>query len=371
MRKNLLIISSNFCLEKGGIENTSYLFAEYFSKQMDVTTLSPSDGQIVDLPGVNSYQCKYPQRNLLYLYDSIVKVIKAHKQRKIDYALSVHFGFAFCCVFLKLFYGVPYGVLAHGEEVIKWKKGTWKESIRYTLMYPIRFLVFKYADQIFCNTEYTRGLVENITNNRNITVINPPVGLLPDLKEVTPSKAPTIVSIGRLDERKGCQNVIKAMPKVLKKFPDIKFLIAGGGGYGDTLKELTRELQLEKSVVFIGRVSEEEKCKLLSECGLFVMPSFIIPHVSVEGFGIALLEANSYGKFVLSTRSGGIPEAVEDGKTGFLVKENDVDELAEAIIRFYDPTFTYNPKDCIEWAKKRHISNIVKQYCEQINKKVK
>ena len=366
MRKNLLIISSDFCLESGGIENTSYLFAEYFSKEMNVIIFNPSSGHDVEIDGVISYKSKYPQNSFLFLIDSIRQIFTIHKKHKLDYVLSVHFGYAFCSMFLKLFYGVPYGVLAHGEEVLKWRKGTLGQTIKYIIYYPIRFSVFKNASQIFSNTNYTKDLVKKITNNADIYVVNPPMGLLPEIGDIVMKKPHILLSIGRLDERKGNQNVIMALPKVIEKINDIKYIIAGRGGMEERLRELVKQHHLEEHVVFMGRVTEEEKCQLLSDCGLFVMHSFIIPHVTVEGFGIVLLEANSYGKFVVSSYSGGIPEAVDEGKTGFLVKENDIDGLADAILKFYSPEFKYNPKDCIEWAKKRHISNIVSQYLQHI-----
>lgn len=371
MKKNLLIISSDFSLESGGIENTSFLFAEYFSKEMNVITLSPSSGHDIEIDGVISYKSIYPQNSFLFLIDSIAKVISIHKKHHVDYVLSVHFGYAFCSIFLKLLFGVPFGVLAHGEEVIKWRKGTLMQTIKYTIYYPIRYSVFKFASQIFTNTHYTKGLVEKITSNRRIFVVNPPMGLLPEMGEMAMDKHHIILSIGRMDERKGYQNVIKALPKVIEKISDIKYVIAGGGDMEERLRNMVKEKHLENHVEFKGRVSEEEKCNLLSNCGLFVMHSFLIPHVTVEGFGIVLLEANSYGKFVVSSYSGGIPEAVDEGRTGFLVKENDIDGLAEAILKFYSPEFKYNPKDCIDWAKKRHISNIVSQYLQHIKEIVK
>lgn len=369
--KHLLIHSDDFCLETGGIENTSYLFAEYFSKYLSVYTLTPKDGHTPQCDNVTSYHGYVNHRSALFILDSIMNAIRIHKKHRLDYSLSVHFGYAVCCMILKLLYGVPYGVLAHGEEVIKWKRGGFISTLKYILYYPVRYLTFRYADQIFTNTNYTKKLVEKLTSNPNIYVINPPIGLMPDFNVGSSNKNHVLLSLGRLAERKGYHIIIKALPQVMNKICDIRYIVAGSGEKEQYLKNLVNELDLGNNVIFKGKVTEDEKKELLSECGLFIMPSFEIPNVTVEGFGLSLLEANSYGKFVVSTWSGGIPEAVDNEKTGFLVKENDVDELANAILRFYDDNFNYNPAYCVEWAKRRHITEIVKQYMNKINEVIK
>lgn len=368
MKKKLLILSSDFQLETGGVANTSYLFAEYFQPYMDVITFCPSDGISPNISGVVNYRGKYARNNILFTIESCFKIFSIYKKHQFDYVLSTRYGNAPSCILLKWRYGIPFGVLCHGQEVIKWRKGGLLGTIKGNIYYPIRALVLKFATHIFANTNFTKGLVKRLTNNRNITVINPPICLKKQTKDISIRKTPILLTIGRLDVRKGFQNVVKALPKVLQVKPDIKYIIAGMGPYETELKNLVSSLHLQESVDFKGKVSEEEKCELIEKCSIFLMPSITIKNDSVEGFGLSLLEANLYGKFVISTFSGGIPEAVEDGKTGFLVEENNVNALADAIIRFYDERFTYNPKECVEWASKRHITEIVKQYMIQISK---
>ena len=379
MGKKLLIISDSFSLESGGIENTSYLLAEYMRQYMDVFTFCPKGGIKPDIEGVQSYSgtvdFENPRTRLEYLREaySIIKTI--HKKNHIDYILCTHFYYGFPAWILKKRFGIPYGVMTHGNEVYeKWKKhNTFYATLRWVILeYVKRQLLLNDATHIYSNTYFTQNLVKKISRNKSLVVINPPFGYISSEGGIVPSENKYIFSLGRLVERKGFQNVIKALPKVIESYPNLIYVLAGDGEYKETLTKLARELKVENHVIFKGRISENEKIGLFQNCEVFVMPSYNIPEQrSVEGFGISLIEANSYGKFVISTFSGGIPEAVDNNKSGFLVKENDVEELILAILRFFDPHFNYDTDYCKQWAQKRHISEIAKQYYEAISKSLK
>ena len=370
--KNLLIISYDFCLEAGGIQNTSYLLAEELSKYMKVFTFCPADGHIPEMPSVLSYQSKYINKGKdkpLYEKEAQNILGDIHLRYHIDYVLVPIYTYAKPAVYLKRKYGVPYGVMTHGNEVMHWSAGYILEHPRSRLrsLYA-RWNSLRLASQVFSNTDYTKELVKNIIGNKIIYVINPPMGTFPEYVDIPQDQSYVILSIGRLVERKGFQNMIKAMPKILKSLPNIKYLVCGSGDYELELRKLVQSLNLEQSVIFNGRISEEVKEDLLSRCDLLVMPSFEIKKdFQVEGFGIALIEANAHGKFVISSLSGGIPEAVKENETGFLVEENDVEDLAKAVLKYYNPNFSYDPGVCIDWAKKRHISVIAKQYFDVIS----
>lgn len=370
-KKNLLIISYDFCLEAGGIQNTSYLLAEELLKYINVYTLSPANGNMPCLPNVRSFRCKYARNSIqrkLYDKESVVMVETIHQKYKIDYILLPDYNYALPALNLFKKYGVPYGVMTHGNDVMKYTLKFLLEHPRsHAKMFFERKKILNNATHVFSNTEFTKSLVKQITSNRNIHVINPPISMIPQ-NIGSFQKGNTIISIGRLVERKGYQNVIKALSQVVERCPDVKYIICGKGEYEAELKSLVKNLHLEKVVIFKGRISEEEKTQILSKCSLLIMPSFVIKDErQVEGFGIALIEANAYGKFVISSRSGGIPEAVKENETGFLVEENNIKDIADAIIRFFDSDFQYCPNKCLEWARKRHISIIAQQYYDIIS----
>lgn len=145
---------------------------------------------------------------------------------------------------------------------------------------------------------------------------------------------PVIISVGRLVHRKGQDRLIEAMPKILAVHPDAVLLFVGEGPYKKRLEELTRSLRLEESVRFMGRVHYEDLPRVISLGDIFAMPSRDrLFGLEVEGLGIVYLEASSCGLPIIVGASGGAPDAVRDGATGFVVDGNDRDLIAERILQ--------------------------------------
>lgn len=155
------------------------------------------------------------------------------------------------------------------------------------------------------------------------------------VKEANNKKAPhkTLLTVGRLVARKGHDMVLRALPTVLQDFPDLRYKIVGDGPYLSTLLQLTKELQIQESVDFIGKVSDDELMSYYNDCDLFIMPSREASDGSdIEGFGIVFLEANLFGKPVIGGASGGISDAIVHGHTGLLVNPNKAEAIATSII---------------------------------------
>ena len=94
-----------------------------------------------------------------------------------------------------------------------------------------------------------------------------------------------------------------------------------------------KKLHLQDNVVFTGYVTEDKKAFYYNAAEIFIMPSRELENGDVEGFGIVFLEANAYRKPVIGGKSGGVVDAIVDGKTGLLVNPTDAKEIAFAIIR--------------------------------------
>jgi glycosyltransferase involved in cell wall biosynthesis len=127
-----------------------------------------------------------------------------------------------------------------------------------------------------------------------------------------------ILFMGRLVNTKGLEYLIKAMTMV-----DTKLVICGGGPMRSKLERSIQKNGLQDKIELTGRVCEERKCELLGSCKLFVMPSIF------ESYGIAVAEAMSYGKAIVATKVGGLPEVVKDG--GLLCEPRDTADLAGKI----------------------------------------
>ena len=137
---------------------------------------------------------------------------------------------------------------------------------------------------------------------------------------------PVLLTVSRLDEYKGVQRVIEAMPKILSEVPGTRYVVMGQGGYKKELMRLASTSPAWDSIIFLGAGTDFEKFACYERCSVFVMPS------EVEGFGIVYLEANAFGKPVIGGDIMGVPDAIVHGETGLLVDARDVDAIADAAI---------------------------------------
>ncbi len=142
-----------------------------------------------------------------------------------------------------------------------------------------------------------------------------------------------LVTVGRLQQHKGMDTVIAALPAILARAPDVRYAVAGTGPDRERLEQLAHKLGLGDRVRFLGGVSDRELPALYNLASVYVGASRRAERLGVEGFGIALVEASACGRPVVAGNSGGIPDAVRDGETGFLVPPEEPAAFAEAICR--------------------------------------
>lgn len=165
-----------------------------------------------------------------------------------------------------------------------------------------------------------------------------PLGIeIPDENSLLINRKTDILSIlfvGRLEKRKGIDTLFKAIPLIVDKVPNARFIIVGkdtnlsmgGGSYKDYLLD-NLDKNYHNKVTLTGYVDNNELSEFYRQCDIFVAPSLY------ESFGLIYLEAMAWGKPVIGCRIGGIPEVIEDGVTGILVPPEDEVSLANAIIR--------------------------------------
>ena len=134
-----------------------------------------------------------------------------------------------------------------------------------------------------------------------------------------------IGTAGRLVEQKGMKYFLRAAQQLLKEFPDLLFVIVGDGPDRDALEQLAKELQIEKSVCFMG--SHSDMASVYASLDIFVLASI------AEGMPMAALEAMASGLPVVATNVGAMSKLIISAKTGMLVQPTNVDELAEALVR--------------------------------------
>ena len=145
--------------------------------------------------------------------------------------------------------------------------------------------------------------------------------------------SPTIVSVGRLVHRKGQDQLVKALPQIIDKFPTVKLLFVGTGPHQKKIEKLIKQYGVESSVRFIGRIPHEQLPRYFALGDIFAMPSRSrLFGLEVEGLGIVYLEASACGLPVIAGNSGGAPDAVLPGETGVVVDGTSERAIADAAI---------------------------------------
>jgi glycosyltransferase involved in cell wall biosynthesis len=139
-----------------------------------------------------------------------------------------------------------------------------------------------------------------------------------------------ILSVGTFERQKGQDLLVNAFARVRRELPAIRLVMIGRTGAAlDDLRSMIADAGLGESVTLIENLTHAQVVPWMQQASVFVLPS------RREAFGIVLLEAAACRKPVVASRVGGIPEVIEDGRTGLLVPPEDVQALADAILRIY------------------------------------
>jgi colanic acid/amylovoran biosynthesis glycosyltransferase len=140
-----------------------------------------------------------------------------------------------------------------------------------------------------------------------------------------------LLTIARLVEKKGVEYGIRAVANVLEKYPSIEYNIAGDGPLKSDLAGLIEALGVNGKVKLLGWRRQEEIVELIKGADILLAPSVTSEDGAREGIPVVIMEALAQGLPVISTYHSGIPELIQDGESGFLVPERDVDPLAERL----------------------------------------
>ncbi|RYD01271.1 hypothetical protein N752_30205 [Desulforamulus aquiferis] len=149
------------------------------------------------------------------------------------------------------------------------------------------------------------------------------------IKEITHVKI--ILHVARLVEKKGTEYLIKAFSKISTAKKNYQLVIIGEGPLRDELQSLACSLRINDRINFLGVQNHSEVIKWMGRASLFCLPSIVASSGDSEGLGMVFLEAAAMAVPAVATYHGGIPEVVKDGETGYLVKEKDINSLAECL----------------------------------------
>ena len=199
--------------------------------------------------------------------------------------------------------------------------------------------VLNNVDIVVSNSKFTKELaIQSGVDRNRIVVINPGISevqkldkkSLDKVENLLKYKSPRLITISRYDKRKNHEKIIMALRNLKQEYPDIVYISIGEGDEEANIKKLVNELNLNEQVMFFKDISHELKNSLLSKSNIFVMPSIEYKR-SVEGFGIAYIEAAQYGVPSIGGVHGGAADAIEHEKNGLICDGNDLDAVYSAI----------------------------------------
>jgi len=232
------------------------------------------------------------------------------------------------------------------------------------------------ADFIIANSNFTKKLAINVgIDESKIHIIFPGIEKPKTIEKISKMKAeqefgdsfPKIITVSRLDKRKGHDKILMLIKNLKPKFPKIKYISIGFGEEEKNLLKLKKELNLDKEVTFLKNIDYDLKIALITNANLFLMPSRI-EKKSVEGFGISFIEAASYGVGSIGGKDGGAPDAISHNKTGLICNGNDLSSIYDSVIDFLkNDNFIKYGDNAKVFSEKFYWNKIIKNYLKLIN----
>jgi len=257
--------------------------------------------------------------------------------------------------------------LIHGKE-INHPKGSFqnKKIVK----------VLNNVEKVIANSEYTKNLAINVGVDHNkILVINPGVNPVKELSQksldkvesLLKVKSPRLITVSRFDKRKNHEKIVMALRNLKQIYPDIVYICVGYGDEEENIKELVKELDLNPQVMFFKDISDDLKDALVAKSNIFVMPS-VIHKTSVEGFGIAYVEAAQYGIPSLGGKDGGASDAINHDKTGLICDGNNLDDVYSSLSSMIEnKKYLELGKNAKEYVSKFQWSKVIEEYKKILN----
>ncbi len=264
-----------------------------------------------------------------------MQVVLAGLRYQPDLVISTHANFTPAARFLKKLTGIPYWTVAHGFEVWDLKRHHVQQGLSD-------------ADRILSVSHYTRqrliteqalcpNKIVRLPNTFDLDRFKPapkPTYLLE--KHGLNKNQPICLTVNRLTDGEdfhAYDQILQAMPAILKVIPDFHYMIVGKGNDRARVEQLIKTLGLQDFVTLAGFVPDENLTDYYNLCDVFAMPS------KLEGFGIVFLEAMACGKPVLGSNQDGSLDALDYGRLGALVDPDNLEEIAQHLIQILQGTY--------------------------------
>lgn len=273
---------------------------------------------------------------------------------------------------LAMLSGRRFYILAHGAEFLPGIS-----FFRKNIVPCLRKRILKQSEAIIANSHYTAGLVESLATGLRVFAV--PLAIdsqtfRPTLPKNDDDDILRVCSISRLEKFKGHDfilSVIASLPEDYRR--RIKFEIAGKGPYKSELEKIVKDNRLESIVSFKGYLSEDELNDFYSRNDLFLLCTREEKDLcNVEGFGLVFVEAQACGTAVIGTKAGGIPDAINVGRGGWLIDQDSHQQLSSLLVKFIGNKRLVQQEGCHarlrvmeECSQKQYVDSLLQIIYEQ------
>lgn len=358
-----LIISSEFPPGPGGIGYHAYSLSVSLVEQgYKVVVLSPADfvskEEVFEFDSVQKFDIiRYPRIGWKTYFHRFRMTSDYLKQNQISTVILTGKFSLWQGWFIKLlFKNQKTLAILHGSEV----------NLKNQILRKFTHYSINAADTLVAVSNFTKDILPNwIKLKRKIHVIPNGIFLIENNcheNEIHLDGHPKLITVGHVSPRKGQHRVIKALPELVKLFPNIQYHIVGRPVSQNKLENLAIDLGVENHIQFHGRIKNHNDLSMYyKSADIFMLLSENQLDGDVEGFGIVALEANEFGLPVIGAKYCGVEDAVDDGNSGYLVDGNNVEEICNAVVKSMDQ------KDKLaagskQWAVQHQWKEIVKVY---------
>lgn len=343
----LLLLTYEFPPLPGGIGRYCATLTRALTNQgHEVVVIIPREIEGADSAVANAQvECFSRRQGPARFFIDAYRLYQAIQGHQPEYVLATH-GFSFAPIgVLSLTFRFPYALTIIGSDIQHHSSVKGITSVLRRLLFQ---RALDQAEKVICISQYSRDLLQSSFPVPSTKLYVVYIGL--DERHLAePNKERieflrqtgelrdrvVLLTVARLVPRKGHDQVLKALSQIVPTHPDTHYLIVGTGPDEGRLRGIVQDLDIESNVTFAGYVAEEALNDYYDLADIYVMPSKQEGEV-VEGFGLVFIEAAARGLPTIGGRHGGVPEAIVDGETGYLVDPHNPSEIAERIVQLIE-----------------------------------
>lgn len=363
-QKHILIVTSEFPPLPGGIGNHAYNLAlQLQHRGFNVSVITDQRSKIEDEPFDSNLKLNVFRISITtprwFMYIKRLHLLLQHIKH-VDIVIASGKFSLWMVALSSLFYKRQFIAVIHGSEV-NFSNRLLRVSINVAL---------RQFTKVIAVSNYTKELITHLNLNKVVVIPNGFSVSDWDHNEANVADlkgSPKLITVGNVTERKGQLNVIKQLPKLIKIYPNLHYHCVGLETQKKEFLAVAKTLKVEKHITFYGRVKHEQLKAYLQVSDVFVMLSGVTKTGDVEGFGIALLEANYLGLPAIGTVNCGIEDAISNNKSGLLIDYNDGEAFLEALAEILSRKLEFS-KAAKLWALQHRWTIIIEKYLEVINK---